>query len=128
VNDLENIGDILERNLIELAKKRMYKGISFSEAGLKEIRELHATVSQNLELAIAAFASHDALLAQQVLDQRERISQMELRFRQSHIQRLHEGYQESIETSEIHLDVLTNLKRINSHVSAIAHSILEAAS
>ena len=28
-------------------------------------------------------------------------------------------------TSEIHLDVLTNLKQINSHVTAIAYAILD---
>ena len=40
-----------------------------------------------------------------------------------HVQ--HNGLAESIETSEIHLDILTNLKRISSHVSALAISILE---
>ncbi len=127
VHDLENIGDVVERNLIELAKKRLYKGVRFSEAGLQEIQELHAKVCQNLELAISAFASHDPDLAQKALDQRSEIGEMERTFRQSHIQRLHDGLPESLETSEIHLDVLTNLKRINSHVSAIAHSIREAA-
>lgn len=39
---------------------------------------------------------------------------------------LHEGLPESLETSEIHLDILTNLKRINFPVSAIAHAIREA--
>jgi len=126
VNDLENIGDIVERNLMELAKKRLSQGAKFSEEGVKEIQALHAKVCQNLETAISAFASHDPFLAQKVLDRRSEIGQMERSFRQSHIARLHEGLPESIETSEIHLDILTNLKRINSHVSAIAHSILEA--
>ena len=55
------------------------------------------------------------------------MSQTERRFRQAHIERLHAGYRESIDTSEIHLDVLTNLKRINSHVTAVAYPILESA-
>jgi len=53
------------------------------------------------------------------------IGQTERKFRKAHIQRLHDGYRESIDTSEIHLDVLTNLKRINSHVTAVAYPILE---
>ena len=50
---------------------------------------------------------------------------MEQRFREAHIHRLHQGYREAIATSEIHLDVLTNLKRINSHITAIVYPVLE---
>ncbi len=127
VNNMENIGDIVDKNLMDLAKKKMSKVVSFSEPGLKEIVLLHKKVLQNLELAISAFASNDPALAQQVLERKLEISQTERRFRQAHIQRLHDGYRESIDTSEIHLDVLTNLKRINSHVTAVAYPILEHA-
>jgi phosphate:Na+ symporter len=127
VNDMENIGDIVDKNLMELAKKRLNKAVRFSEPGLREIVQLHKKVLQNLELAISAFASSDPALAQQVLEQKLEISQSERKFRQAHIQRLHEGLRESIDTSEIHLDVLTNLKRINSHVTAVAYPILESA-
>jgi phosphate:Na+ symporter len=43
---------------------------------------------------------------------------------EAHIQRLHQGLRESIETSSIHLDLISNLKRINSQLSDIAHPIL----
>jgi phosphate:Na+ symporter len=128
VNNMENIGDIVDRNLMELAKKRLNKGARFSGPGMQEITLLHKKVLQNLELAIAAFASTDAALAQQVLERKLEISQTERRFRQAHIQRLHDGYRESIDTSEIHLDVITNLKRINSHITAIAYPVIESAS
>lgn len=125
VNNLENIGDIVDRNLMELAKKKLSKGARFSEPGAQEIALLHKQVLQNLEMAIAAFAGSDRVLAQQVLERKLEISQTERKFRQAHIERLHEGYRESIDTSEIHLDVLTNLKRINSHITAVAYPILE---
>jgi len=125
-NNMENIGDIVDKNLMDLAKKKLSKAVHFSEPGLKEIVLLHKKVLQNLELAISAFASNDPALAQQVLEHKLEISQTERKFRQAHIQRLHEGYRESIDTSEIHLDVLTNLKRINSHITAVAYPILES--
>ncbi|MBI2162644.1 MAG: Na/Pi cotransporter family protein [candidate division NC10 bacterium] len=109
-NNMENIGDIVDKNLMDLAKKKLSKGVHFSEAGYKEIVLLHKKVLQNLELAISAFASNDPTLGQQVLERKLEISQTERKFRQAHIQRLHEGYRESIDTSEIHLDVLTNLE------------------
>ena len=126
VNNMENIGDIVDRNLMDLARKKLGKGVRFSEPGMKEIVLLHKKVLQNLEMAISAFASGDLTLAQQVLERKLEISQTERKFRQAHIQRLHDGYRESIDTSEIHLDVLTNLKRINSHVTAVAYPVLES--
>jgi phosphate:Na+ symporter len=50
---------------------------------------------------------------------------LEQQSRRAHIERLHQGYQEAIATSEIHLDVLTNLARINSHVTAIVYPVLD---
>ena len=125
IMNLENIGDIIDKNLMDLARKKVYQGRRFSEAGQFELGEFHALVSKNLERAIAAFASGDRGLAQEVLDQRAVIRQRERELRQSHIQRLHAGLAESLETSEIHLDVLTNLKRVNSHVTALAFLIVE---
>jgi phosphate:Na+ symporter len=125
IGNLENIGDIIDKNLMELARKRLYQGRRFSDAGWAEILEFHGLVSKNLERAIAAFAANDRALAQEVLDQRPFLRQREREMRDSHLNRLRSGLTESLETSEIHLDVLTNLKRISSHVSALVFPILE---
>jgi phosphate:Na+ symporter len=125
IGNLENIGDIIDKNLMELARKKLYQGRRFSEAGEAELIEFHAMVSKNLERAIAAFAANDRTLAQEVLDQRPIIRQRERELRESHLARLRRGLAESLETSEIHLDVLTNLKRISSHVTALVFPILE---
>ena len=125
IGNLENIGDIIDKNLMELARKKLYQGRRFSDAGWVEIQEFHAIVGKNLERAIAAFAANDRGLAQEILDQRPMIRQRERDLRESHLDRLRAGLAESIETSEIHLDILTNLKRVSSHVSALAISILE---
>jgi phosphate:Na+ symporter len=125
IGNLENIGDIIDKNLMELARKKLYHGRRFSEPGWAEILEFHALVAKNLEVAIAAFAANDRTLAQQILDQRPVIRQRERELRESHLGRLRQGLAESLETSEIHLDILTNLKRISSHVSALVFPILE---
>src|SRR5262245_57444511 len=125
IGNLENIGDIIDKNLMELARKKLYQGRRFSEAGEAELIEFHSLVSKNLERAIAGFAANDKGLAQEVLDQRPAVRQRERELRESHLQRLRRGLAESLETSEIHLDVLTNLKRISSHVTALVFPILE---
>jgi phosphate:Na+ symporter len=125
IGNLENIGDIIDKNLMELARKKLYQGRRFSEAGEAELLEFHGTISKNLERAIAAFAASDRALAQEVLDQRPIIRQRERELRSSHLARLRQGLAESLETSEIHLDVLTNLKRISSHITQLVFPILE---
>jgi phosphate:Na+ symporter len=125
IGNLENIGDIIDKNLMELARKKLYQGRRFSDAGEAELIEFHALVSKNLERAIACFAANDRGLAQEVLDQRPHVRQRERELRESHLIRLRQGLAESLETSEIHLDVLTNLKRISSHVTALVFPILE---
>jgi phosphate:Na+ symporter len=125
IGNLENIGDIIDKNLMELARKKLYQGRRFSEAGEMELIEFHSLVSKNLERAIAGFAANDRSLAQEVLDQRPVVRQRERELRESHLGRLRRGLAESLETSEIHLDVLTNLKRISSHVTALVFPILE---
>ena len=125
IGNLENIGDIIDKNLMELARKKLYQGRKFSDAGEAELIEFHAMVSKNLERAIAGFAANDRSLAQEVLDQRPIVRQREREMRESHLARLRRGLAESLETSEIHLDVLTNLKRISSHITALVFPILE---
>jgi phosphate:Na+ symporter len=125
IGNLENIGDIIDKNLMDLARKKVYQGRNFSEAGWAEIIEFHSMVAKNLERGIAAFAANDRSLAQEVLDERPVVRQREREFRESHLARLRAGLAESLETSEIHLDVLTNLKRISSHITALVFPILE---
>jgi phosphate:Na+ symporter len=125
IGNLENIGDIIDKNLMELARKKFYQGRRFSEPGEAELMEFHALVSKNFERAVVAFTASDRTLAHEVLEQRPVVRQRERDLRQSHIDRLRAGLAESVETSEIHLDVLTNLKRISSHVTALVYPIVE---
>ena len=125
IGNLENIGDIVDKNLMDLGRKKFYQGRRFSEPGEAELVDFHAAVAKNLERAVVAFATGDRSLGQEVLEQRATVRQRERDLRQSHLDRLRAGLAESVETSEIHLDVLTNLKRINSHVTAIVYPIME---
>jgi phosphate:Na+ symporter len=123
-SELETIGDIVDIDMMHLAKKKIRKGMEFSKEGAAEIRGFHARVMENLELSIAAFTSGDVDLARKLLRHKVKIAEMAQDLTEAHIQRLHQGLRESIETSSIHLDLLSNLKRINSQLSNIAHLIL----
>jgi phosphate:Na+ symporter len=124
IANLEEIGDVVEKNLMELAEKKLRGGHSFSQQGWGEIRDVFAKVIENLELALSALAAQDASIAEKVIRHKTSINLLERRLRQTHIQRLHEGLRESIDTSSLHLDLLANLKRANSLAAGIAYAVL----
>jgi phosphate:Na+ symporter len=124
VVDLEATGDVIDKQLMELAEKKIEGNHRFSERGLAEIRDLHTKVVENLELALAALAAGDRSIAEKVLRHKSPISELERRYRQTHIERLHAGLKESIDTSSIHLDVLLALRQVNSFATAIAYAVL----
>ena len=124
IANLEEIGDVVEKNLMELAEKKLRGGHSFSQQGWSEIKDLHAKVVENLELALSALAAQDPSIAEKVIRHKSRINLLERQLRQTHIQRLHEGLRESVDTSSLHLDLLANLKRANSLAAGIAYAVL----
>lgn len=125
INDLENIGDVVDKNLMELAKKKVKNGLVFSHDGINEIEKFYKKILENFEIGVSAFVSGDAGLAKKLLANKAELAEMERELRQAHIQRLHKGLKESIDTSSIHLDVLSNLRRINSYISNVAYPIVE---
>jgi phosphate:Na+ symporter len=126
INDLENIGDIIDINLLDLARKKSYQGLRFSEEGTREIIELHQMVARDFETAVTAFSTGDQELAQKVTAGKAKVNQRERELRAAHIRRLHRGLTKAIETSAIHLDILTYLRRIRSHVTALVYPVLES--
>ncbi|MBX2833580.1 MAG: Na/Pi cotransporter family protein [Micavibrio sp.] len=125
--NLEHIGDIIDKSLMELAQKKISKQERFSEKGWDEICNFHSQVLANMKLAQTIFLSEDPSLAQQLVDNKKDIRLAEVSTSQQHFGRLREGLPETIATSAIHLDIIRDYRRINSYVTAVAYSILENA-
>jgi phosphate:Na+ symporter len=124
--NLEHIGDIIDKNLMELAGKKIKKRYTFSAEGAAELKRFHGQVMDNMRLALNVFASRDVTLARRLLLAKADMRSREFESADRHFARLREGRAESIETSSIHLDVIRDLKRINSHLTSVAYPILEA--
>ena len=124
--NMEHMGDIIEGNLMELAVKKVNLGAQFSKQGLSEITDLHEAVSTTFELAINTFISEDSDLARMLFDAKASIRELESKSVITHLERIGTGISESIETSSLHLDIIRDLKRINSHLTSIAYPVLKA--
>jgi phosphate:Na+ symporter len=125
--NLEHIGDIIDKNLVELGAKKIKYRLHFSAEGLREIETMHQRVHDNLKLATSIFVSGDRQLARKLMLEKEHFRKLERDAAESHHVRLKDGKRESIETSSLHLDILRDLKRINSHLTSVAYPILEQA-
>ena len=125
--NLEHIGDIIDKNLMELATKKIRNRYTFSPEGMAELRAFHARILENMRLALNVFTTRDIALARRLVAEKAALREAEARAADSDFARLREGRPESIETSSIHMDVIRDLKRINGHLASVAYPILEAA-
>src|SRR5438067_498463 len=124
---MEQIGDIIERILQDVEDKKIRKSRSFSDAGMAEICHLHERLMANLRLGMSVFLDGHVREAQKLLEEKARFRDLEHEYAASHISRLRDNTAQSIETSSLHLDLISDLKRINSHICSIAYPILESA-
>ncbi|WP_019449644.1 Na/Pi cotransporter family protein [Cupriavidus sp. BIS7] len=125
--NLEHAGDLIERVIIDAREKKIAHNLSFSEAGMQEIAEMHARVVANLRLGMSVFLTGDLRSAQQLMGEKAAFRDLERELARSHLQRVAVQTVESIETSSLHLDLIAELKRLNSLFCATAYPVLEQA-
>ena len=125
--NMEQIGDIIERVLQDIEDKKIRKDRRFSDAGMAEIVHLHERLIANLRLGMSVFLDGHVRDASRLLEEKARFRDLEHEYAASHIARLQDNTAQSIETSSLHLDLISDLKRINSHICSIAYPILESA-
>ena len=125
--NMEHVGDMLERILIDLEEKKILKNRNFSEAGMAEICDLHQRLVANLQLGLSVFLEGDLKSAQRLIEQKTQFRNVEIAYADNHLRRLLDNTPQSIETSSLHLDLISDMKRINSHICSIAYPILEQA-
>ena len=125
--NMEQIGDAVERALQDIEDKKIRKNRSFSDAGMAEICHLHERLLSNLRLGMSVFLGGNVRDAQKLLEEKARFRELELEYAANHIGRLQDNTPQSIETSSLHLDLIGELKRINSHICSIAYPILDSA-
>lgn len=123
--NLEHVGDIVDRNLMEAASKKIRRRLRFSTEGAAEIAGMLERLSETQRLAAAVFVSGDVRSARALIHEKEVIRDLETSATEAHFARLRAGRKESVETSALHLDILRDLRRINAHLVAAAYPVLD---
>lgn len=125
--NLEHSGDVIDKNLMPLALKKIRNQHSFSGQGFREIERIHGLVLDSVRLAQSVFMSGDVDLARRLIEEKEKIRQAEIAASVAHIERLREGIPETFATSSLHMDIIRDLRRINTYMCTVAYPLLESA-
>ena len=124
-NNLEEAGDRISTGIVSLAKKLDAEGLAFSENGMSDLEQFHDRVVTNAKLALSVLTTGDAEAARQLVAEKDRIRREEQRLQEDHLQRLRDGQTASIETTNIHQEVLRQLKQVNAALTYVAYPIAE---
>ncbi|MBN7776100.1 MULTISPECIES: Na/Pi cotransporter family protein [Nitratireductor] len=122
---LEQVGDIIVRNMLAHVEKKMERGVEFTEEGWRELASFHASVLANARLAFNLLVTQDTETARELVMEKDRLRDVEKETSQRHFERLRQGTEQSVETSSIHLDTIRDLKQINSLLATFAYPVLE---
>lgn len=124
--NMEHAGDIVVRNLLGIATKRIKRGVSFSKAGEAELLAMIDRLQTNLRFAASLFMSGDERAARLLAAEKETFRRLEAEATNAHFERFRAGRLDTAETSTLHLDALRDLKNVNTHlVAAAAYPVLE---
>ena len=125
-NHLEEAGDQVSSNLIDMAQRLHADGLFFSDAGWTDLCEFHDQVLSNVQLGLNVLMTGDAEAAIQLVEEKDRIREAEQRLQAHHLDRLRNGNTASVETSNIHQGTIRALKQVNTAFTYTAYPIVEA--
>lgn len=122
--NLEHVGDIIDKNLMELAAKRIRNHLRLPKDSLEDITSMHAKLLEHLQLAASVLMFQDLGSARRLVSEKERFRDLERAVAQKHLNQLRSG-RTAGDTGTLQLDIVRDLKRIEAHIASTGHSLLE---
>ncbi|MBY0333173.1 MAG: Na/Pi cotransporter family protein [Acetobacteraceae bacterium] len=118
---LEHAADVVERDLVHHAEKRRRRGLTLAPEEAQALDTLHATLVQQLRLAVAVFMREDAEAARSLVRGKEGLREAE----RAAARRLTEAEPETAGAPGLLLDAVRDLRRVGAHLAAVAHPLLD---
>jgi phosphate:Na+ symporter len=123
-SDMESIGDLIHRNLVKLIAKKRELDVDFSNEGKEELMIYHKKVCRQIDLLEQAFAERDMEKARKIMEGEKKYLDLEEQYRIRHLQRIRLERQDSLNTHEVHMEMMDILKQIVVYSSNIAKTFL----
>ncbi|MCD4677108.1 MAG: Na/Pi cotransporter family protein [Desulfobacula sp.] len=124
VKDMESMGDIIHRNMIPLIAKKKKLHYDFSTAGKEELLIYHSKVTKQINLLREAFHETDPEIAYQIMKKERKYLDLESKYRARHLTRIILKKEDSVETTEIHMELMDLMKQIVLYSANIAQTYI----
>jgi phosphate:Na+ symporter len=125
-NHLETTGDIVDKNLLEVGRKRLDQRITISSATRELLEELHRKVCSGFDDVVAAIESGDVTLARKVVATKADVNATADAIMQHLADRLVAREPNRLASFSVEADIVENLKRLNNLTRRIARVVIEA--
>jgi len=127
VNDLENIGDIIETDLVMLGRKRIDQDVSISQSTTVLLENVHETISLTVELARKAVVDNDQKAAQEVISRKGDITRLMESASMHEARRLVAEEPKRLAAYTLEIDILEKLKRVYYFAKRMAKAVMPEA-
>ena len=122
--DMERIGDLIHRNMLPLITKKKNLEIDFSDEGKEELLIYHQKVCRQIGLLQEAFAETNLEKARDIMDSERKYLDLEDQYRARHLERIRQQHKKSVQTHEVHMELMDLFKQIVVYSSNIANTFL----
>ncbi len=124
-NYLENIGDVVDKGLLAIARKRIQNQRLISPATVAQLAAMDKQVRQSFDKALAALETGDSRDAIDAIESEEIVHDLSREATAHLAKRLIADEPHRLEAFQIETDIIENLRRINSYARRIARRLLE---
>ncbi|MGB5438138.1 MAG: Na/Pi cotransporter family protein, partial [Gammaproteobacteria bacterium] len=123
-NDLENIGDVIETDLVYLGNEGIDEQVSISEETREVLRKLHDVVTSTAELAIDAVMGNDQQAAHEVIAMKSDINRLMESAAMHESRRLVAEEPNRLAAYTLEIDIIEKLKRIYYFSKRMAKAVM----
>ena len=121
---LENAGDVICKTMIGIPEAMKKDGKQFSAAGKEELNTLFCYLIGNAQLAAEVIMAWHQETGGVLVQRKRDFKTMCYDSSKQHIERLSQGVSNALESSSAHLDLISDMRWINTQVSSIGYEVL----
>lgn len=123
-SQLEAVADVVDKSLCGSVIEHGRESVDLLPEDRADLDELYRRVLRRFEAAITVLATRDRDLAQQFLDDGEKLKEWSIATQKKHYERIPAAGQPAIAASTRFLDTFNILRRISGQLSTIGHTFL----
>jgi len=124
VGDLENIGDTVETNMVQLALQRLESEFSISKPTRHVLNDFHQVVRKSVDGAIQAVAQNNPKTAKMVIDMKDEITELANSAAIHQAERLVADEPNRLEAYTTEIDIVEKQKRIYYFAKRMAKTVI----